>query len=232
MLRHLSAEHRITFLCLDDGTSGAAAHAAAAEYCEQLVTVPAAAVAKGSLPFYWLVARSLVEPLPYAILRYRSEPMRRRIAELAGGMDLVVCDFLAPSVNVPQLLPVASILFQHNVETSIWQRRARLARNPLARAYLQDQARKMADYEAAQCRRFDHVVAVSDADAATHRLDFGVDRVSNHGPFHVQFPPPGPVLKPLLEYAAAYDGALSLSETDAMIHNGLAQTRNITLTIK
>src|SRR5262249_28531211 len=104
--------------------------------------------------------------------------MRRRIAELVGGMDLVVCDFLAPSVNVPQLLPVASILFQHNVETSIWQRRARLARNPLARAYLQDQAQKMADYEAAQCRRFDHVVAVSDADAATHRLDFGVDRVT------------------------------------------------------
>lgn len=23
-------------------------------------------------------------------------------------------------------------------------------------------------------------------------IDFGVDRTSNHGPFHVQFPPPGP----------------------------------------
>ena len=178
MLRHLAAKHRVTYLCLDDGTSGPAAHAAAAEYCDRLITVPAPAIAKGSLAFYRLVARSLVEPLPYAILRYCSELMRQRIDELSDRMDVVVCDFLASTVNLPEALPVATVLFQHNVETSIWRRRARLARNPLARAYLDDQANKMADYEAAQCRRFGHVVAVSEADAETHRLDHGVDSVT------------------------------------------------------
>src|SRR5262249_38813617 len=32
MLRHLRREHQITYLCLDDGTSGKAAHAAADDY--------------------------------------------------------------------------------------------------------------------------------------------------------------------------------------------------------
>ena len=48
----------------------------------------------------------------------------------------------------------------------------------------------------------------------------------------VQFPPPGAVLRQILEFAAANDGKLDLPETDALIISAQAQTRDITLTIK
>jgi sugar transferase (PEP-CTERM/EpsH1 system associated) len=178
MLRQLRRQHQITYLCLDDGTSGHAAHAAADDYCERLVALPTPAIAKGTLKFYDLVARSVVEPLPYAIARYRSAAMQQRAEELARQVDLVVCDFLVSSVNLPERVPVPTILFQHNVEAAIWRRRAQVAGNLLVRAYLTTQWWKMVRYERAQCQRFDHVVVVSPDDAETHRREYDAVQVT------------------------------------------------------
>jgi glycosyltransferase involved in cell wall biosynthesis len=93
---------------------------------------------------------------------------------------VLVCDFLAPSPNVPDALPCATLLFQHNVEALIWQRHWQVARNPVTKAYLWDQWRKMRRFEAAECRRYDHVVAVSAADREIMERDYGLQgRVSD-----------------------------------------------------
>jgi sugar transferase (PEP-CTERM/EpsH1 system associated) len=182
MLRALRRGHRVTYLTLDDGTAAPdAAERAVEEYCHELVRVPFAPPPKGTARFYADLAANVLSPLPYAVARYRS-PAMRRAAEAAvarGGVDVVVCDFLAPSLNVPAGLGAPAVLFQHNVEAVIWERHARVAAHPVKKAYMREQWRRMLRHEAAECRRFDHVIAVSPQDAEVFRRDFGVRSVSD-----------------------------------------------------
>lgn len=181
MLRELKRAHHVTYVTLDDGHAAPDARERAAEYCHDLVRIPFRAQVKGSPGFYGELVGNLASPLPYAIAKYRSRAMRREIGARAasGDVDVVVCDFLSPSLNVPNDLPCTAVLFQHNVEALIWKRHWQLARNPLARAYLRAQWRKMHAFEAAECRRYDHVVAVSPEDRDLVSREYGVRGVSD-----------------------------------------------------
>jgi polysaccharide biosynthesis protein PslH len=179
MLRALVKEHQVTYLCLDDGQAAPDALDRTKEYATRTVVVPFAPPAKGSLGFFTALARNLCSRLPYAIARYESAALRARIAELAPDANLIVCDFLAPAINMPESLLSRTVLFQHNVEAVIWQRHASVPQNWLRRAYMQLQWRRMLNFEAATCRRFAHVVAVSEADAGAFRRDYGVAAVSD-----------------------------------------------------
>ena len=77
MLRHLAREHRITYLTLDDGRRDADAIERAAEYCSDLVRIPARTAKKGTASFYWELARNLASSLPYAVAKYRVPAMAR-----------------------------------------------------------------------------------------------------------------------------------------------------------
>ncbi len=181
MLRELVKRHRVTYLTLDDGAAAPDAAERASEYCHELVRVPHRAPKKFTPGFYVHVARTLLSPLPYAVARYRSRAMReeivRRVAR--GDVDLLVCDFLAPSVNVPEDLPVRRLLFQHNVEASIWERHAQVAKHPVYRALYRGQWRRMRRFEGRECARYDRVVAVSEEDAERMRRDYGVRDVAS-----------------------------------------------------
>ncbi len=119
--------------------------------------------------------------MPYAIARYGSRELRDQVKAICDGsdIDVVVCDFLTPSLDVPGDLHCPTILFQHNVESMIWQRHASVASNPLKRAYMRTQWKRMLRHERAECSRFDHVIAVSPEDAAVFRSQFGVGDVSH-----------------------------------------------------
>jgi glycosyltransferase involved in cell wall biosynthesis len=120
-----------------------------------------------------------VSPLPYAIARYEVPALRDRLRHICASrkVDVVVCDFLAPSINVPDDLGVPVVLFQHNVEAMIWERHAQVATHPLKKAYMQEQWRRMKRFEASECRRVSSVVAVSTQDAEVFRRDYGVAQV-------------------------------------------------------
>jgi sugar transferase (PEP-CTERM/EpsH1 system associated) len=178
MLRALRREHRVTYLTLDDGTAAPdAVERATEEYCHDLVRVPFATAPKRSARFFAELAANVLSPLPYAVAKYRSTAMRAAVERAArsGDVDVVVCDFLFPSVNVPDRLGVPTVLFQHNVEAMIWERHADVAAGRLKRRYMREQWRRMRRHEADECRRFDHVVAVSPQDAAAFARDYGVD---------------------------------------------------------
>lgn len=179
MLRALARHHRVTYLCLDDGTAAIDAIVRAREYAHETVVVPFTPPAKGSARFYGALAANLLSPLPYAIARYCSAAWRAQISKLAEGADLIVCDFLTPSPNIARHLSNQVVLFQHNVEAMIWKRHAEVPQNPLRRAYMRLQWRRMARFEAAECRRVAHVVAVSAADADVFRAEYGVASVSD-----------------------------------------------------
>lgn len=177
-VRALARSHRVTYLTLDDGTAAPNALALAKEYAQEVVTVPFSPPARGTPAFFADLARNAVSRLPYAIGKYRSKRFEQEIQRLAPKVDVVVCDFLAPAINVPSKLPVPVVLFQHNVEAEIWRRHYEVAKHPVKRAYFKSQYRRMVRFEREQCNRFDHVIAVSDQDAELMRKDYGTTRVT------------------------------------------------------
>ncbi|HKP71495.1 MAG TPA: glycosyltransferase [Pyrinomonadaceae bacterium] len=181
MLRELKREHRITYLTLDDGSAGKDARERAEEYCHELVCVPHRTRAKFSAGFYVELGRNLFSSLPYFMKKYESAGMRREIEERtqARQFDVLVCDFLVPAINVPERVPCASVLFQHNVEAMIWRRHYEVQTNPVKKLYLYGQWLKSRAYERVVCGRFDGVVAVSREDAETMRRDYGVKAVAD-----------------------------------------------------
>lgn len=176
MLKQLKRDHDITYVALDDGTAPETARANAIEYCHKLISVPHRTRAKFSAGFYGELLANLFSPLPYFMKKYESRGMRQSIEQLLDQeeFDVLVCDFLQPSVNVPDKLPIGTVLFQHNVESMIWKRHYEVQRNPLKKAYLYRQWRKTWAYERSACRKFDMVVAVSAADEEQMRTEFGL----------------------------------------------------------
>jgi sugar transferase (PEP-CTERM/EpsH1 system associated) len=179
MLRSLSRRHHVTYVCLDDGLAAPDAIERAREYAQEVIVVPFRPAVKRSVGFFVDLLRNLFSPLPYAIARYYSPELRERVQQLAGAADLIVCDFLFPSLNVPDGLPAPTVLFEHNVEAMIWQRHVSVPQHPVRRAYMRLQWRRMLRFEARECRRFAHVIAVSPIDAEVIRREYAVTSVGH-----------------------------------------------------
>jgi sugar transferase (PEP-CTERM/EpsH1 system associated) len=179
MLRELCREHRVTYLALDDGAGGAEALARASGYCHEVVTVPFRSRGKRTAGFYWELLCNVASPLPYAVAKYRSAELTRALERLVASheVDVIVCDFLFPSLNVPNGLGVPVVLFQHNVEAAIWERHAQVAAHPVTRWYMREQWRRMRAFEGSECRRMDRVVAVSGEDCRTLAAAYALARV-------------------------------------------------------
>src|SRR5688500_7615535 len=181
MLRALKRKHRITYLTLDNGGAAPDAAERASEYCHDLIRVPFSEAPRRS-PLFWMeLVGNLASPLPYAVAKYRSEAMRAEIERAVRdlGVDLVVCDFLFPSQNVPDGLPCRTVLFQHNVEAMIWRRHAQVREGRASHRYFAAQWRRMERFERAECRRFDQVVAVSREDAEVLEREYGLAAVAD-----------------------------------------------------
>lgn len=179
MLRELKRDHQVVYLCLDDGSAAPDAVARAEEYCHELILVPFGSPTKFTPRFYGQLFLNLFSPLPYFIAKYRSPAMQAAITgRLArGDIDVLVCDFLMPSINLPPGIPCATVLFQHNVEAMIWKRHWKVQRNPSKKAFLRSQWLKTVAYERQTCRRFDAVAAVSADDRDMMRREYGPELV-------------------------------------------------------
>ena len=103
---------------------------------------------------------------PYAVTKF-THPLVKQAVERAlqqQRCDVAVCDFLSASLNFPDDSPVPVVLFQHNVETSLWKRMADRESNPVRKLSYRIEASKMARYESNALRKFGQVIAVSDHD--------------------------------------------------------------------
>jgi len=179
MLRALSRQHHVTYLCLDDGGAAPDASERAREYAQEVVAVPFRPPPKSGAGLTVALLRNLLSPWPYAVARYHSPALREQVKRLAASADLIVCDFLFPSLNVPDQLPAPAVLFQHNVEAKIWERYVSVPQHPLRRAYFRLQWQRMRRHEARECRRFAHVVAVSALDAGLIRSEYAAESVGD-----------------------------------------------------
>jgi glycosyltransferase involved in cell wall biosynthesis len=176
-LRRLHRRHQVHYVAFEDPASPEGLRRSS-EYASRAYPVPLRVPSKTSLLFAGQLARGLVSRTPVAVGRYRSDRMRRTIDELRRkeNFDVMVCDFLVPSVNIGDMEEF--VLFQHNVETSIWRRHAEHASDPLRRWYFGLQASRMFDYEGTMCRRAAHVIAVSEPDKEQMRKEFAVSRIT------------------------------------------------------
>lgn len=176
MLKWLHRRHEIHYVSYFEPAHPEAVELSR-EYCTRAYPVEFANWDKKAAGFYFSALGNLLDSRPLVISRWTTEPMRAKLRALLAGeaFDLVVCDFLAPSANLDDL--GNCVLFQHNVETAIWERHRDTATG-VKKRYFGIQASRMARYEGEVCRKVAHVIAVSENDAARFRKDYGLDDVS------------------------------------------------------
>ncbi len=168
LMRHLAQRHAITYLAFKEPGQPAADVDGMHQVAARVETVTRSEPAKGTVRFYADAAMHLVDRLPYAVGKYRSREFKQRLNALleTGDFDLIVCDFLFPAVNLPKRLPCPAVIFTHNVESEIWRRHAE-NKTGVPKALYRAQYQRMLRYEGATLRRFEGVLAVSDADRDT-----------------------------------------------------------------
>lgn len=177
-VKQLHKRHEVHYIALDDPANPEGAQRAG-EYSAKSWAIPHIVPPKTSPRFAMQLVQGLVDPLPVAVLRYRSRRMRDQIERLLATerYDRLVCDFPFPAPNLPDI--TQSVVFQHNVETVIWRRHAEHGATLAHRWYFQQQAERMFAFERDLCRRAGYVIAVSAKDAQTMRDEFGITHVAD-----------------------------------------------------
>lgn len=178
MLRQLHKRHEIHYVAFNNPSSPEGLERSK-EYAHRAYPVAHHVVPKTS-PFFALdLVRGLISKLPVAGFRYRSQDMQRTIDRLLQehDFDACVCDFLFPSVNISSL--DRWTVFQHNVESVIWDRHAISGKTGLHRAYFGLQAKKMEAWERSVCRQAANVIAVSETDAEMMQSRFGLSKIAS-----------------------------------------------------
>jgi len=177
-LRELHKRHEIHFAALNDPRNQEGPQRSA-EYSSRHLAVAHLAPARRSLEIIPQLLGSVINSMPMAIFRYSSKKLKQKINALiaAERYDSIVCDFLAAAPNLTDLS--RCILFQHNVETTIWRRHVEQSRSLPKKLFFQMQADKMETYERKICRAAKHVIAVSEIDAARMKRMFGIESVTS-----------------------------------------------------
>ncbi len=166
ILRHLARSHSVTLLGYYGGAKDVSYEQAIARELPGAQTIHTAALDGSAIAQTLSYARLMFQSAPFAVSKFTHPVVGRAVAEdLSGGkFDVAVCDFLSASQNFPAKLATPTVLFQHNVETSLWQRLASTESNLARRLAYKMEASKMANYERAALRRFHHIIAVSEHD--------------------------------------------------------------------
>jgi glycosyltransferase involved in cell wall biosynthesis len=177
-LRELHKRHEIHFAALNDPRNSEGQQRSS-EYSSSHFSVEHTVPDRGSSRIIPQIVSSIVNATPIAVSRYSSSRLKQVLDALIAveHYDSIVCDFLMSTPNLRDL--GQSVLFQHNVETTIWQRHVEQNRSILKKLYFQIQARKMEAYERRICQTVKHVIAVSDIDAARMKRMFGIESVTS-----------------------------------------------------
>ncbi|MGA9567941.1 MAG: glycosyltransferase [Candidatus Korobacteraceae bacterium] len=176
-LKRLHARHEVHYVAFDNPAQPEGVQRAH-EYCSRAYPLALNVPTRRSPKFAGQLLGNFFSSMPLSLSRYCSTAMRGQISQLRREMafDSVVCDFLTPAPNFADMSDV--VLFQHNVETMIWQRHAEQSSDPVRKTYFKLQADRMFKWERRMCRAAARVIAVSPQDAEVMRKMFGVEASS------------------------------------------------------
>jgi sugar transferase (PEP-CTERM/EpsH1 system associated) len=168
ILKKLKRGHEITYISyLDDSyMSEADIVENMKQCCSELKYIKTKWEEKYSLRFYRSLFQNLFSTYPYVISKYYSYKMKNLVDSTLSQKqyDVIICDFLFTSVFLSEKYRGRSILFQHNVESVIWERHFKNQSNFLKKFYLYLQWLKLFNYEKKTCRTFGSYIAVSGED--------------------------------------------------------------------
>jgi glycosyltransferase involved in cell wall biosynthesis len=180
LLRQLATRHQLTLLSYYPGESDPAYDAEIATHFPGAVALATGAgddsAAAAALQYLVRVPRLA----PYAVSKFSSPRVSRLVRQWLNEQrfDVAICDFLSASLNFPASSPTPRVLFQHNVETLLWERQARHEPSFLRRLVYTYEYLRMRRYEASTVGRFDHVIAVSQHDRDGMQEMTAADRIT------------------------------------------------------
>jgi glycosyltransferase involved in cell wall biosynthesis len=168
LLRNLCRQHSITFLCYGTPENPGLPQLESLGIRVVLVTpLPPS----NSSRFYAGALANLVSLWPYSVSRHHTRNFTRAIRSLIAKepFDLVHCEWTpyASYITAVGRLPV--LIMAHNIETTVWRRRAQHAPNLPERVFMASQAWKMARFEKRSFARAAHVAVVTEEEAQTAR---------------------------------------------------------------
>jgi len=166
ILRHLARTHSVTLLGYYGGPKDSAYEDTIARELPGAQTIHTSALDGSGVAQTLSYLQLMFQSAPFAVSKFTHSAVKKAVAESlgSGSFDVAVCDFLSASQNFPAQLSTPTVLFQHNVETSLWQRLAQTESNFARRFAYKMEAGKMASYERAALGRFHHIIAVSEHD--------------------------------------------------------------------
>lgn len=173
ILSELSQRHRVTLLTTHrpgEDPDEASRHL---PQCERVMSFPYDPPKSGTLGFARALAWSWTSSLPVDLLKWRAPELRAEVEWMlgTGAIDLCIADFLYGAANIPAETSVPVVLFAHNVEHILWKRLAANEKQPIRRAILEMEWRKMRGIERDACAHSRLVVAVSPVDAASLQMN-------------------------------------------------------------
>src|SRR5262245_17608591 len=126
ILRELAARHEVTLLSYYGGRRDESYERDIKEHFPRAVTVYTAAPDTTMIERGLDYLRRLPQRAPYAVTKFSSPDVRRLLKTWLAEdcFDVAVCDFLSVSLDFPRVLETPTVLFQHNVESILWQRQA------------------------------------------------------------------------------------------------------------
>jgi polysaccharide biosynthesis protein PslH len=165
ILKGLARRHEVVLLSYYPGTPDPEYDAAIVREFPGAVTVALGEIggAVGQALHY---ARRFFDTAPYSVTKFTDPAVRARVEEFLADprIDVAVADFLLVTRNFPAQSSKPTVLFQHNVESTLWRRNATYEGNPLRKTLFATEAAKMYRYERAALSHFDGIVAVSEHD--------------------------------------------------------------------
>jgi polysaccharide biosynthesis protein PslH len=166
ILRQLSRTHDLTLLTYYGGGRDSRYEADIVREFPSAVTIFTSALDGSQFAQSLDYIGRVFQSAPFAVSKFTHSDLKQWMASSLIKMkfDVAVCDFLSASQNFPEEPAVPVVLFQHNVETALWQRLAAAEPNLARRAVYAIEARKMARYERGTLRKFRHIIAVSEHD--------------------------------------------------------------------
>jgi polysaccharide biosynthesis protein PslH len=180
IIRHLSQTQGVTYLCYYQGKRDEAYERELLTHLPRVVSVCTPLGDFTRLGLHLDYVRHLTWRAPYAVAKFASPIVRKLLEDWIADrrFDVAVCDFLASAMNFPETLATPTALFQHNVESMLWKRRAEFEGEWLNRIVSRFEYAKMARFEPEQMRRFHHVIAVSEVDREAMSKMVASDKIS------------------------------------------------------
>jgi glycosyltransferase involved in cell wall biosynthesis len=180
LLTRAAQNHDITYLCFQDAHGEEDARNHLESRGLRTVTLRRKNPFVPSYRLYAHAAANLFSQTPLVMRKHFRHDYLARMKKLLldERFDLIHCEWMHYGAYVRDLDDHPLFLSSHNIEAMPWKRLYAHEKNPLKRAALYLEWKKMDAFEHKVSRRFHHVGAVSEDDGVAFREVYGCDSVA------------------------------------------------------